>query len=373
MCAATSDEVVIARRSFSLNGALKQWQYRPLNGQSGHIMKRIAFLLPEQFYASSVAAVVDLLHIANGCLGREQPPLFAWGLYGERGEAVVSASGLAFAVDGDYADVGDVAAIYVPGTGYRDLPDFERRLYAADRFAQRLKEWHAEGRVLAANCTGVAWLAASGLLDGREATISWWLVPWLRARFPAIRLQANALLVDSGDLLTSGAASAHHRLALRLIERLAGADIARQCARLALIDVHRNSQAPYADFAHYLGHGDELVVRAQHWLQESLSRPLRLSDLAAALAASERTLMRRFRRALGDTPLHYLQQLRLNSARRLLETTSMGVKEIVVAVGYGDESTFRRLFKRELGCTPGDYRRASSSSAAPGARLATQR
>lgn len=328
-------------------------------------MKRIAFLLPEQFYASSVAAVVDLLHIANGCLGREQPPLFSWGLYSERGAAVASASGLSFSVDGDYADVGEVAAIYVPGTGYRDLPDFERRLLAADRFALRLNEWHAEGRVLAANCTGVAWLAASGLLDGRAATISWWLAPWLRARFPAIQLQAKALLVDAGSILTSGAASAHYRLALRLIERLAGADIARQCARLALIDVHRNSQAPYADFTQYIGHGDVLVVRAQHWLQENLSRPLRLGELAAALASSERTLMRRFRCALGDTPLHYLQQLRLNSARRLLETTSMGFKEIVDAVGYGDESTFRRLFKRELGCTPGDYRQAARGSVAP--------
>lgn len=322
-------------------------------------MKTIALLLPPQFYAGSIAGIVDLLHIANGCAGRTGSPLFQWKLFSEDGTAVESSSGLKFEVSGNYTEVGDADVIYLPGTGYQDLPNFERRLVSGHALAALLNTWQDQGRYLAANCTGVAWLANSGVLNGREATISWWLADWFRRRYPAVHLQANAILIEADGLLTSGAASAHYNLALRLIERFAGLDLALQCAHLALVDIQRRSQAPYANFQQYTGHGDTLIARCQQWLQENLSRPFSLEQLASTLGTSERTLMRRFRLVLGDTPLHYLQQLRLHAARRLLETTSLGLKQIVAEVGYSDESTFRRLFKRELHCSPGEYRRST--------------
>lgn len=321
-------------------------------------MKTIAFLLPERFFASSVTGVIDLLHIANGCAGREHPPLFGWKLFSERGAAVESSSGLRFEVSGNYEDASDSDAVYLPGTGYTDLPDFERRLAGGLRLAALLDGWHGRGRLLAGNCTGVAWLAESGVLDGVEATISWWLTDWLRHRYPQIRLQPHAILAEAGNRLTSGAASAHYNLGLRLIERFAGADLSLQCARLTLIDTKRRSQAPYASFLQFTGHGDELVARGQAWLQERLAEPFSLDEMARALNTSERTLMRRFRAALGDTPLHYLQRLRLHAAQRLLETSELGLEAIVERVGYSDLSAFRRLFKRELSCSPGEYRRA---------------
>lgn len=322
-------------------------------------MKKIALLLPEQFYASSITGLADLLHIANGCAGRDRAALFSWQLFSETGMEVEASNGMVFKVAGDYADAADADIIYLPGTGYRDLPDFERRLVGGRKLASLLDRWHGEGRLLAANCTGVAWLAASGVLDGCQATISWWLAGWFSRRYPAVKLQAHAILAEDSNLLTSGAASAHYNLALRLVERFAGEDLALQCARLTLIDIQRRSQAPYASFQQYTGHGDALVARGQQWLQENLARPFRLDELAAALDTSERTLMRRFRLSLGETPLHYLQQLRLHAARRMLETTSLGLKQIVAEVGYTDESTFRRLFKRELHCSPCEYRRKS--------------
>ena len=338
----------------------EEWQYRHLYSRYSQRMKKVALLLPEQFYASSITGVADLFHIANGCAGRNAPPLFSWQLFSESGAAMVSSSGLKFEVSGDYAAAAEADIIYLPGTGYRDLPDFERRLTDGRKLAALLNSWHGEGRLLAANCTGVAWLAASGVLDGCEATISWWLADWFRRRYPLVKLQAHAILVEAGNLLTSGAASAHYNQVLRLIERFAGSDLALQCARMALIDIQRRSQAPYVSFQQYTGHDDALVASSQQWLQKNLAQPFRLGELAAALDTSERTLMRRFRLALGDTPLHYLQQLRLHAARRLLETTSMGLKQIVAEVGYADVSTFRRLFKRELRCSPGEYRRAVS-------------
>ncbi|WP_417070646.1 GlxA family transcriptional regulator [Niveibacterium terrae] len=321
-------------------------------------MKKIALLLPDQFFASSVTALVDLLHITNGCWGRDKPPLFCWQLLSATGDAVISSSGLKFAVEGDFSRAADADVIYLPGVGYRDLAEYERRLSSGSGLCARILAWQREGRLLAGNCTGVAWLAQSGVLNGEEATVSWWLSDWFRRRYPAVKLRAHAVLVEAGNLLTSGAATSHHNLGLRLVERFAGADLAMMCARLMLVDIRRESQAPYANFQQYFGHGDALIARSQQWLQQRLAEPFRLDELARAVGASERTLIRRFRVALGDTPLHYLQQLRLHAARRLLETTSLGLEQIVAEVGYSDVSTFRRLFKRELACTPGEYRRA---------------
>ncbi len=209
-----------------------------------------------------------------------------------------------------------------------------------------------------AGCT-----VAEKTFDDAEATISWWLTDWLRHRYPQIRLQPHAIVAEAGNRITSGAATSHYNLGLRLIERFAGADLSLECARYTLIDTKRRSQAPYASFLQFTGHGDELVARGQAWLQEQLVQPFSLDAMARALHTSERTLMRRFRAALGDTPLHTLQRLRLHAARRLLETSSLGLEAIVEQVGYTDLSAFRRLFKREFACSPSEYRRASQGEA----------
>ncbi|MFC5303397.1 GlxA family transcriptional regulator [Azospira restricta] len=325
-------------------------------------MRRIALLLPDRFFAGGVAGTVDLLHIANRLAGGQ--PLFAWQLLSADGAPATAANGLAFAADGRYGDAGDADAIVVPGITYPDLAGFERRIAGEHELLARLSEWHADGRLIAGNCTGVALLAESGILDGRPATISWWLSGWFRQRYPKVALETHAILTESGQLLSSGATTCYLNLGLRLIERLGGKDVALSVARLMLVDTHRASQAPYATLQQYAGHNDPLVSRAQDWLQARLAEPFSLAALAAAAGASERTLMRRFRQALGDTPLHYLQQMRLFAARRLLEDSALALEQIVARVGYEDVSTFRRLFKRELGCSPGEYRRRFAARAA---------
>lgn len=321
-------------------------------------MKRIALLLPEQFFAGGVAGTLDLLNTANMlAVRRGGAALFEWQLLSASGAPVRSSTGLLFPADGDFDAAQGADAIMVPGIVFGDLAVFERRLAAETKLTQQLRDWHAAGHVLAANCTSVALLAESGLLDGRGATISWWLSGWFRQRYPAVTLQTHAILVDSGSLLCSGATTSYLNLALRLVERLVGPDLALACARLMLVDTHRASQAPYTTLQQYAGHNDPLVSRCQEWLHDHLAQPFSLEALATAVGASERTLMRRFRRALGDTPLHYLQQMRLFTARQLLEGSALGLEQIVTQVGYSDVSTFRRLFKRELQCSPGEYRR----------------
>ena len=144
-------------------------------------------------------------------------------------------------------------------------------------------------------------------------------------------------------------------LALRLVERFAGAQLAAATAKLLLIDLNRISQTSYATLLDQNGHTDRLVAQAQSRMEATLQQRFRLSELAAHLAVSERTLNRRFKQAVGKAPLEYLQTLRVEIAKRLLESGRVGFDVVSERVGYGDPSTFRQLFKRKTGLSPRQY------------------
>ena len=142
-----------------------------------------------------------------------------------------------------------------------------------------------------------------------------------------------------------------------MIEQFMGPTIASQSARSMLIDVSHSSQVPYVPLLTETNHTDTLVERAQQWLQKNMGRDVTLSDLAKAVAVSERTLARRFTLATGQTPHGYLQAVRLQAARALLEVGDLPVQSVAVQVGYSDVSSFTRLFRQAVGLTPASYRR----------------
>ena len=329
-------------------------------------MPQLAVLLPDHFFASGATGTVDVLNTANRLAQKEGNAPFSWRLLSEEGKPARSSTGIALAADGAYdsADAADI--VLVPAIVSADAHELERRLAGQAPLIRRLAHWHGEGKLITSHCAGVALLAEAGLLDGRPASISWWLNAWFRCRYPAVRLEKHTILSESPGLLCGGATTCYLNVALRLVERHVGPDIALQCAQRLLVDTERVSQASYATLQQFSGHNDALVTRCQQHLQQHLEAPFRLDALAAAVGSSERTVMRRFQQALGDTPLHYLQQLRLFTARRLLETSALGVEQIVGHVGYADVSSFRRLFKRELGCSPNEYRRRFSQPAGEG-------
>lgn len=216
-------------------------------------------------------------------------------------------------------------------------------------------QWRG-GAWLVANCTGTFVLAGTGLLDGRVATTTWWLEAQFRARFPQVDLQLRPVLTEAERLVCAGASASYLLQAVRVVERLAGPDIAAQCARSMLIDVSQTVQTPCLPLLVDRAHGDSLVHRAQHWLQNNMAAPGSMAALAAQLAVSERTLARRFKLALEQTPLAYLQRLRIDAARALLEAGDMTVEQIGAQVGYLDTSSFTRLFRLSVGLSPAAYR-----------------
>ncbi|MDF0731511.1 helix-turn-helix domain-containing protein [Pseudomonas entomophila] len=220
----------------------------------------------------------------------------------------------------------------------------------------QLRQWHERGTVLASVCIGVFFIAASGLLDGRSATSHWNYAQALAERFPRVRVEASQPVLDDGDIMTSAGLMAWTDLGLRLLERFLGATLARETARYLAVEPVATA-LPGAVFSPRLEHGDEAVLKVQHWLQGSGAREASLASMAECAGLEERTFLRRFRAATGLRPTEYCQQVRVGRACRLLEFTRRSVDQIAWGVGYQDPGAFRKVFQRVTGVTPSDYRR----------------
>jgi transcriptional regulator GlxA family with amidase domain len=225
-------------------------------------------------------------------------------------------------------------------------------------------QWNA-GACLAANCTGTFVLAETGLLDGRAATTTWWLADAFRHRYPRVDLQLEPVITEADRLICAGASASYLLQTIHIIERLSGPVIAAQCAKSMLINVTQTKQTPFPPLLTDKARADSLVHRAQHWLQRNMARDVSMSGMADELGVSGRTVIRRFQAAPNQTPLRYLQSLRIDAARALLESGDLTVEAIAGKVGYSDVSSFCRLFREKVGFSPGAYRgRFRSPSAA---------
>jgi transcriptional regulator GlxA family with amidase domain len=249
--------------------------------------------------------------------------------------------------------------IITPALGAKTPQTLARALGHRDiaRAGTLLRDRQAEGAMLAAVCTGTFVLAESGLLDGRKATTSWWLGPFFRTRYPKVDLDDSRMLIRSGDVVTAGAALAHFDLALWLVRRISPA-LAAVTARYLMIDP-RSSQAAYA-IPDHLTHADAVVERFDRWVRENLSNGFSLNDASRAIGASPRTLARRLRTVLGKSPLSYFQDLRIERAVHLLQTTGESVERIASEVGYSEAVTLRNLLRRRLGRSASQLRRLES-------------
>lgn len=232
--------------------------------------------------------------------------------------------------------------------------------------ADHLVKSHAAGAALASVCAGAFGLAETGLLDGRRATTHWIYAERFAERYPRIRVEAEHLLIDEGDVITAGGLMSWTDLGLRLVERLLGPAAMRETARFLLVDPPGREQAPYSPFSPRLDHGDAAILGVQRWLRRAEGREADVGAMAAKAGLETRTFLRRFRRATGLRPTEYRQRLRVDEARRLLESTRRPVAQIAHEAGYEDAGAFRRVFARTTGLAPGDYRKRFGRGAAEG-------
>ena len=223
-----------------------------------------------------------------------------------------------------------------------------------------IKQQYKAGSMLYSACSGAIMLAETGLLDGCPATSHWGYQELFRKHYPRVDFQPGPNLVFSdsaGRIVTAGGTTSWHDLAIHIISRHAGSGEALRIAKVYLLKWHGEGQLPYASLVRSAPHADSVVRKCESWLKQHYKRGSALQQLIDHVDIPERTLKRRFKAATGSSLIEYIQNLRIEEAKRLLETGYMAVEDICVEAGYEDASFFRRLFKRLTGLTPSQYRR----------------
>ena len=317
---------------------------------------RVSVLALEHVFDTGLATVLDAFQTANELaeLAGLSSSRFEVRVVGVR-KSVKTSQGLAVPVRP--VDRRTPDCVVVPALGFKMPDPLQRALARSDvkDATAVLQGWAKSGATMSAACIGTFVLAESGLLDGHDATTTWWLAPFFRARYPHVRVDESHMLVKSGSVVTAGAALSHMDLALWLI-RQQSPRLAAMTAKYLIVD-SRPSQSAYALTDHLI-HSDPLVERFERWARTRLAQGFSLDEAAKAAAASKRTLARRMHAVLGKSPLSYFQSLRVERAVHLLKTTDESVDQIATRVGYADGVTLRTLLRRQLGRGIKEIRRA---------------
>lgn len=324
-------------------------------------------MLPHASAASIYCAHDDLAAVGRleAGLGLASPhpgPGFSVRTIAASRDPIEGAAGIQLVPQKSLEDVRDTQLVFVPAlvphpawTGKcGEVPVFDPAITAW------IAERYAAGATIVSLCTGSFVLAEAGLLDGLPATTHWALAELMQARFPRIDVQARRPIVVTGQegrLVVAGTGTYHSDVMLLLVHRFLGREAAHHVARVSGKFWAGEATDVYARVFERANLADALVREAQAWLAQNLTVAEPVKALASRFHQTERTLSRRFREAIGVSPLAYLQALRVERARQLLEATRLPVTEVAERVGYADVGHFRRVFRREAGLAPGDYRK----------------
>jgi len=219
-----------------------------------------------------------------------------------------------------------------------------------------ISEQYKNGAEIATMCSGAFLLASTGLMEGRACSTHWNLATKFKRMFPNINLLPDKLITAEKGIYTNGGAYSFLNLVLFLVEKYFDRETAIYCSKYFQIDMERNSQLPFFIFQTQKVHGDELVCKAQTYIEENLTEKISFEELASKLAISRRNFDRRFIKATGNTPVEYLQRVKIEVAKNTLEKGRKSIFEVMYEVGYSDDKAFREVFRKITGLSPLDYK-----------------
>jgi transcriptional regulator GlxA family with amidase domain len=321
-------------------------------------MIEVTVLFLKETFSSTATGPMEVFRHAgalwNYLTGSKPMPRFRVTTASADGRAVRCDGNIQIQPDMAITSVRKTELIFIPTTGI----DVENVVERNAAVVPWLRRWHKRGAAIASVCSGVGLIAATGMLDGKRATTHWGLAERFRVKYPKVRWMPELMVTEDRGFYCGGGVHAALDLSLYLVEKFCGHDVAIQTAKALLIETPRAWQSGFAIVPLKTQHSDETISRAQEWLHENFQRDFPLDELARRVGMSVRNFVRRFKQATGDSPLIYLQKLRISAAKRLLESDHRSVQEISDAVGYEDAAFFRELFERHTGVAPSAYRKS---------------
>ncbi len=220
-----------------------------------------------------------------------------------------------------------------------------------------IKQQYEKGTEIASICMGAFLLASSGIIDGKRVTTHWMGAQNLRELFPKVKVEDDKVIIDEAGIYSCGGAFTFTTLMMYLVEKFCGHETAVFVSKIMLIDLYKDPQTSYRIFQLQKQHQDVEIIKAQNLLEQKFSNGFSLNDLADKVSMTRRTLIRRFKKATGNTPLEYLQRVRVEAAKKTLENTHEPIEAIPSKVGYEDYGSFLNVFKKHTGISPSAYRK----------------
>jgi transcriptional regulator GlxA family with amidase domain len=316
----------------------------------------VTVVLLKEGYASTAIGPIEVFHSAgqlwNWLHGEAVQPRFRVRVASIDGRSVSTLCSLKLTPECAIGDIDKTDIIILPASGW----DVQERIARNTALLPWLRKWHAKGATIAGICSGVAFLAECGLLDGRQATTHWGVADILRQRYPKVLWRPEQFVTEDGRLLCSGGIYAAIDLSLYLVEKFCGRDVALQCAKSLLVSMPRSRQSGYSVLPLSRPHSDDKIKETEEYLQRSFDRDVSIDSLADRIGMGPRNFIRRFKAATGRVPGAYIQTLRMSAAKEMLEHGAASIQAVSSKIGYDDMAFFRSLFKRHTGMTPAEYR-----------------
>lgn len=316
-------------------------------------MKSIALIVYEDAVLSALSGPLDILVGTNRFLADTgRPPAFEIELVSEKLKNIQLHQPAQFICHSTLAEAMPPELIIAPA--FNGDPEAVLKKNAA--LVDWIQSMNQRGVEVASLCYGSYFLAEAGLLDGRSCTSHWRTVDDMQRRYPESKVLPDAVITDEEGVYTSGGAFSSLNLLLYLVEKFCGREVCVQISKIFSVDLDRVSQAHFAVFQGQRDHKDEEILEAQAYIEQKYNEDLTIEEVADLANMSRRNFVRRFKKATHNTPLEYLQRVKVEAAKKALETSSHNISTLMYDVGYNDPRTFRTVFKRFTGLTPQSYR-----------------
>lgn len=317
-------------------------------------MKRLTILVPEgQNNLSSIVGPYKIFTRANVYWKqRGNKEVFAIDLAGTSKEVDFYDGLFCVRPRTDVSTIKRTDLIIVPSLNH----NYERAIKGNQLLIDWLRQQYKNGTEIASICTGAFLLAAAGLLDGKSCSTHWAASENFRNKFPGVNIQTDKLITDEDGIYTNGGAYSFLNLMIYLVEKYYDRQTAIFCSKVFQIEMDRQSQSSFIIFKGQKMHGDEIVKEAQNYIENKPEEKISIVEMASRFPVSRRQFDRRFIKATGNTPLEYAQRVKIEVAKKALETTRKTINEVMYEVGYSDEKAFREVFRKITGLTPLEYK-----------------
>ena len=325
-------------------------------------MKQLVILLPNGATTlGSLILTVEVIQKANEYfIEKGKKPVFKIVLVGDAKTNAISSGSFLIQQDKSIEEAKEADLIIVPALG--------DNIEKAIKLNKRLIDWvimqYKEGVEVASLCTGAFILASAGLLNGKQCSTHWSAAPIFRNMFPEVNLTIEKIITEDHGIYTTGGALSSMNLVLHLVEKYYNRETAIHCAKIFEVDLDRNNQLGFIIFSGQKNHDDDQIRKAQLFIENNVGDKIIVEKLSSKFSIDRRNFDRRFKKATGNSPLEYMQRVKIEAAKKSLETSRKTVNEVMYQVGYSDLRAFREVFKKITGMSPIEYRAKYNKEAA---------